>query len=125
MLQQEIHEALSGYKKYPGDASILKNFSSLATSILAATDYIQVKSLRARIQAINLGWIKIPLCPICQKNQIKFDSRTNYWTECCSSNCLRIKTCREKYGTDSISASSEVKKRKIQTCLEHFGVENP
>lgn len=59
------------------------------------------------------------------QNYMDSIERSGFDKDCCK-NCLNIKKSeliKEKYGVGNISQIQEVKNKKIETCLEHFGVE--
>lgn len=77
--------------------------------------------------------LKLGLCPVCGK-RCKFKNLNfGYWNHC-SSECASIdeivvdklhKTNMKKYGTNWVFQNEDIKQKKKETTIKHFGVDSP
>lgn len=75
-----------------------------------------------------------PICPVCNKNEVKFVSLPQGYNKYCSSYCSHYsddtkrkfkETCLNKYNSTSPLKSVKIQEKIKQTCLEKYGVDNP
>ena len=94
--------------------------------------YPDISSISEKIYRWKYNIIQTPLCPICNK-PLKFIGFSNGYQQYCSYKCAnnkevikkRKQTCLEKYGVENPNQFNEFKEKSKQTCLEKYGVENP
>lgn len=88
-------------------------------------------SIREILYRIKNNIEERPICPVCKKNYIKFNSMSKYNTTC-SPKCHRIlkndeifATNIRKYGSTNPLNDPKIKAKQIQTNIKKYGAANP
>ena len=99
--------------------------------ILIPSEYNWCESKSEYIYAILNNITQRPLCEVCKENRLKYVSSGEY-KEFCSTKCVansnkskrkKIETSLKKYGVENPSQSEQVKEKSIQTNLKKYGKE--
>lgn len=106
--------------------------SDLYKSISLKTSFLDSNQpLAVRVYCIEHNITTHPVCGVCGIN-VKFKSKK--FNDYCSVKCgsmaattrkKRIETCNEKYGVDNPSKSTDVQQKRVRTFQSNYGVDNP
>lgn len=108
--------------------SIGKDYKEIKQMILDRTSFYDKMKMRDRIYCILHDIHEKKLCK-CGCGQVINNFEFNYIRGHCN-NCEEVKlkkrnSYRSKTGYDNPSQNPEIKKKKEETCLKHFGVRSP
>ena len=74
-----------------------------------------------------------PICPVCNKNEVKFITLSCGYNKFCSSYCSHYsddtkkkfkETCLNRYGSTSPLNSKKIQEKIKETCIKKYGVDN-
>lgn len=104
---------------------------NLRNYILTRYNDAEDSSLKEILYRIYHHIDKRPICPVCHKNYIKFNSMSRY-NDTCSPKCHRIlkndeiwNTNIRKYGSINPLNDPKIKEKQIQTNIAKYGSPNP